>query len=119
MFAYFKEHLLHLSLVCDRLRVANLHLKPKKCLFFRPEVKYLGHIISQDGVSPDPEKVEKVKDYPTPKTPTEVRQFMGLASYYRRFMQGFSKIASPLYALTCKDATFQWTPQCQEAFDCL
>ena len=115
----FEEHLSDLSLVCERLRNANLCLKPKKCMFFCPKVKYLGHVISRDGISPDPEKVEKVKNYPIPGTPTELRQFMDLASYYRRFVQGFSKIASPLYALTAKDVVFQWTPECQEAFDCL
>ena len=77
----FEEHLQHLEEVINRLRKANLRLKPKKCLFLCEEVSYLGHIISVNGVSPDPEKIDKVKCFPIPREPTQVRQFLGLASY--------------------------------------
>ena len=92
-----EEHLAHLD-IFSRLQKANLRLKPKKCMFLRPKVQYLGHVISREGVAPDSE-VEKVKNYPVPTNPTEVRQFLGLASYYRRFMKDFAKIAKPLYSL--------------------
>ena len=75
--------------------------------------------ISREGVSPDPEKVEKVKNYPVPTNPTEVRQFLGLASYYRYFMKDFAKIAKPLYSLTCKDVTFEWSRACHDVFEAL
>ena len=114
-----EEHLVHLTEVFERFRKANLRLKPKKCMFLRPKVPYLGHIISREGVSPDTEKVDKVKYYPIPASPTEVRQFLGLASYYRRFMKDFAKVAKPLYSLTCKDAEFKWTRVCQDAFEAL
>ena len=85
-------------------------------MFVRPKVQYLGHVISLDGVSPDPEKVEKVKNYPVPTNPTEVRQFLGLASYYRRFVKDFSRIAKRLYSLV---KMFVWSRACHDAFEAL
>ena len=72
--------------------MANLRLKPKKCSFLKEEVLYLGHVVSEKGVRPDPAKVEKMRQYPVPTDVTKVRQFLGLASYYRRYIQGFAKI---------------------------
>ena len=111
-----EEHLRHIKEVFGRLRDAGLRLKPKKCLFLRNEVPYLGHVISADGIRPDPAKTDKVKSFPVPHDVTTLRQFIGLASYYRRFVPGFAKIAAPLHALTKKDVPFNWTPQCDEAF---
>ena len=112
----FEEHLQHLEQVFDRLRKANLRLKPKKCSFLCKEVSYLGHLISVEGVRPDPEKTEKVKCFPEPRDVTQVRQFLGLASYYRRFVPNFAKIASPLHVLLKKDNVFQWSAECSSAF---
>ena len=100
--------------VFERLRSAGLRLKPKKCLFLRDEVPYLGHVICTAGIKPDPSKTEKVKSFPIPQDVTGVRQFIGLASYYRRFVANF---ASPLRALNEKNAKFEWTIECQTAFD--
>ena len=110
----FGEHLRQLRAIFERLRSAGLRLKPKKCLFLRDEVLYLGHVISVKGVKPDSAKTEKVKCFPIPRDVTCVRQFIGLASYYRRFV---NSIASPLRALTKKNAKFSWTSECQVAFD--
>ena len=82
----FEEHLKKLREVFDRLRKAGLRLKPKKCLLLREEVLYLGHVVSAAGIKPDPAKIEKVLCYPVPTDVTKVRQFLGLASYYRRFI---------------------------------
>ena len=82
----------------------------------RDEVHFLGHVISTDGVRLDPAKVEKVQCYPTPTDATQVRQFLGLASYYRRFMPDFAKVSAPLCVLTKKNATFLWTTECETAF---
>lgn len=112
----FDEHLEHLGIVLERLRRANLTLKPKKCQFLQKVVSYLGHIISQDGVSPDSEKIAKVRDFPVPADTTSVRQFLGLASYYRRFVPAFASIASPLHQLLKKDANFEWSAECQSSF---
>lgn len=92
----FEDHLHHLYQVLARLRQAGLRLKAKKCLFLRSEVPYLGHVVTQEGIKPDPTKTEKVKHYPTSKDVSEVRQFLGLASYYR-FVPEFARIASPLF----------------------
>ena len=102
----FEEHLSHLKQVFDRLRQAQLKLKPKKCVFLKPEVHYLGLVISCAGISPDPAKTDKICRYPEPTDETKLRQFLGLASYYRKFIPGFTKIAS-LHALTKKGVSFQ------------
>lgn len=112
----FEDHLRHLRQVFDRLRQAGLRLKPKKCSLLREEVLYLGHVVSYEGVRPDPEKVEKMKHYPVPTDVSKVRQFLGLASYYRKFIQNFSKIAHPLHELTKKNVQFHWSAECESAF---
>ena len=122
-----------IEFVFSRLKEFNLKIKPKKSHFFQTSVTFLGHILSADGVSPNPEKVAKIKDWPTPKTPKEVHSFVGLASYYRRFIPNFAKWAGPLHALIVPASfkqkirrgemkksdlpEFQWTPACQEGFD--
>ena len=103
----FEEHLCHLESVFSRLRQAGLRLKPKKCLFLREEVPYLGFIVTRSGIKPDPLKTDKIRQYPPPEDVTQVRQFLGLSSYYRRFVPGFSKIAEPLHLLLKKGAIFQ------------
>ena len=113
----FEEHLRHLREVFERLRQAHLRLKPKKCLLLREEVPYLGHIVSSAGIKPDPGKIEQVRGYPIPTDATKVRQFLGLASYYRRFIPEFARIAHPMHALTRKDRVFEWTADCDAAFN--
>ena len=78
----FEDHLHHLTQVLERLRKAGLTLKPRKCCFLRKEVVYLGHVISSEGIAPDPEKTNKIHHYPVPTDVTKLRQFLGLASYY-------------------------------------
>ena len=122
----------HIELDFSHLKEFNLKIKPKKSHFFQTSVTFLGHILSADGVSPNPEKVAKIKDWPTPKTPKEVHSFVGLASYYHRFIPNFAKWAGPLHALIIPASfkqkirkgemkksnlpEFQWTPTCQEGF---
>ena len=89
---------------------------PPKCEFLQLEVKYLGYTLSGSGLAPNNSKVEKVQKFPVPVDVTTVRQFLGLASYYRQFIPGFSKIAEPLNALLKKDVYFQWTSECQSSF---
>ena len=112
----FAEHLARLREVLTRLRDAGLRLKPKKCNLLRDKVPFLGHVTSRDGISPDPAKTEQVKCYPTPTDAIKVRQFIGLASFYRRFIPKFAVIAAPLHALTKKNAVFCWTKECECAF---
>ena len=113
----FQSHLEHLESVFDRLRKAGLTLKPKKCFFAQSEVKYLGHLVSSQGVAPDPDKISKVRDFPVPTDVTKVRQFLGLASYYRRFVKQFAAIADPLHRLLKKDTEFSWSKDCQSSFE--
>ena len=112
----FNEELHRLKSVFSRLRDAGLKLKPKKCKFFQKSVPFLGHIVSNKGVATDPEKINSVKNWPIPTSVTEVRSFLGLASYYRRFIKGFAGIASPLHKLTEKGHTFLWDDKCNDAF---
>ena len=115
----FEEHLQNFSEVLDRFRTSGLKLKPSKCQFFRTEVTYLGHCINADGLKPDPTNVAKVMEWPTPKCVRDVRSFLGLASYYRRFIPHFSQVASPLNQLTQKNTPFVWSDSCEEAFKLL
>lgn len=103
----FQEHLDRVGEVLSKLRQANLKVKPVKCNLFATEVQYLGHIISARGVKADPAKVEAVCQWPVPKNQTEVRSFVGLASYYRRFIRGFAELAQPLHQLTEKGRRFK------------
>ena len=99
----FQEHLHNLQMVFERLREAGLTLKPTKCAFFRTKVFYMGHVISRQGVSTDPAKIDKVSKWPTPQSERDVQQFLSLAGYYCRFVRDFATVAKPLHRLTEKN----------------
>ena len=107
------------SMVLETLRKKELYAKFSKCEFWLKRVAFLGHIISEEGLAVDPAKIEAVKDWPQPTNVTEVRSFLGLAGYYRRFVQDFSKIARPLTNLMKKVVRYQWTEECENAFQTL
>lgn len=115
----FEEHLIHLEQVFSRLRDANLKLNPEKCDFGRDEIKYLGFILSAEGVVVDKERMKVVKEYPIPKTERDIRSFLRMANYYRKFIPNYSKLASPLSSLLKKDVKFEWSELCQQSFDCI
>jgi hypothetical protein len=120
IFLYAKDNdtmFTHLYELCSRLRKANLKLKPKKCHLFQKSVKFLGHIISEEGVSTDPKKLEAVVDWKVPKDKKAVKSYLGFVGYYRRFIPNYSTIAKPLTQLTGKNEVFQWSSQCQGAFE--
>jgi hypothetical protein len=110
------ETMNRLKVVFQRLREAKLKLKPKKCVLFQRKVLYLGHVVTSDGIATDPDKVRVIDEWYTPTSVRDVRSFLGLASYYRRYVKGFSQIACPLYNLLKKNTAFHWTDQCEEAF---
>ena len=114
-----KTHLEHLEVVFQRLREADLKLKASKCNFFKKHIQYLGHLVSGEGIELLPEKLEAVRKMPPPTTPKEVRQFLGLVGYYRKFVPKFADIARPLTNLTKLDIPYEWTTRCQEAFEFL
>ena len=113
------EHVNHLCQVLERLRGAQLRLKPVKCHFLRQSIEYLGHVITPDGLKPSSKQVAAVHEFPVPENVTQVRQFLGLSSYYCRFINKFAEVALPLHALTRKNVEFEWTPDCQRAFETL
>lgn len=113
----FEQHIDHLRQVMETLRMANLKIKPTKCHFCLPNIHFLGHVVGRDGIKPDPEKIEKVKNYPIPRNLTELRAALGLLSYYRKFIKDFSKIARPMLTLLKKDTPYEWTNKQQNAFD--
>ena len=113
----FEDHVEQLGQVLKRIGEAGLKVAPKKCHFFQSEVNFLGHIVTKDGVATDPSKTQCVKDWPQPKNVKEVRQYLGLCAYYRRYVENFAQIARPLHRLTEKDRPFQWTEECQKAFN--
>ena len=114
-----EEHLDRLERVFQRLRGANLKLKPSKCQLLRRTVSFLGHIVTPEGVAMDPAKIQDVVDWPVPQRLRDVRAFVGLCAYYRRFVRDFSTVAAPLFALTKKGRAFIWDEACQETFDLL
>ena len=114
-----ETHLKHLSKLFIRLREADLKLKEVKCNFLKKHIQYLGHIVLGKGITLMPEKLVCIEKMPSPKTPKEVKQFLGLIGYYRKFVPRFSDLARPLNALTRKNVPFEWTPVCQESFELL
>ncbi|KRX27221.1 Retrovirus-related Pol polyprotein from transposon [Trichinella nelsoni] len=114
-----EEHTTRLREVLRRLREVGLKLKPQKCRLIKRKVAYLGHIISEKGIAKDLSKASSVREWPTPTCVTELRQFLGLASYYRKFVNGFANIAAPLHRLLEKRAGWDWSKACQSAFDAL
>ena len=113
------EHLSHLGRVLERLEKAGLKLKASKCHFARKEVQYLGHVLTPDGVKPNPALVRAVERFPLPTNLKGVRRFLGMASYYRKFIPQFSKVAEPLHKLTRKNSDFHWSEECNVAFESL
>lgn len=114
-----EDHHNMLMKVIDVFWKHGVSLKPSKCNFGASKIQHLGHVISEDGLEPDPDKIKAVKDYPTPTNVTEVRSFLGLVNYYRKFIKGCSLIARPLQDLTKKDHAFEWTLKCKKAFQIL
>ncbi|KAJ9553497.1 hypothetical protein OSB04_017542, partial [Centaurea solstitialis] len=114
-----KDHEQHLRLILELLKAEKLYAKFSKCEFWIREVHFLGHVVNEEGIHVDPAKIEAIKKWEAPKTPTEIRQFLGLAGYYRRFIANFSKITQPLTTLTQKDKKFIWGEKQEEAFQLL
>lgn len=115
----FEEHLAHLQEVFHRLNNANLKLQPKKCQFAAKRVEYLGHYFSRKGIEVNPAKIEVVKTYPPPKTCKQLKAFLGLTNYYRRFVKDYAKITAPLNALLKQDADYIWSQDCDKALGTL
>jgi hypothetical protein len=113
------EHTMHLHTVLQRLRDHQLYAKLSKCDFWLREINFLGHTISQDGVSVDPKKIQEVMNWKPPTTVWQIRSFMGLAGYYRRFIPDFSRIAKPMTELLKKGVKYEWSQKCEDAFHTL
>ena len=113
------EHVNHLRIMFERLRTAGLKLNPAKCRFVCDEVEYLGHLITPAGLKPSERNLIAVREFPVPTNLKHLRQFLGLTSHYRRFIHNYAKIAHSLYAMTRKGAQYQWTADCEVAFETL
>ncbi|GKC61154.1 putative reverse transcriptase domain-containing protein, partial [Tanacetum coccineum] len=111
-----EEHVEHLKLILELLKKEELYVKFSKCEFWLSKVQFLSHIIDSEGIHVDPGKIESIKDWASPKTPTEIHQFLGLAGYYRRFIKVFSKIAKPMTKLTQKNVKYDWSEKAEAAF---
>ena len=112
----FEQHLENVKDVLDAVKTAGLKLKLSKCFFAHKSVKYLGFVISGDGLVTNPDQLEAITEYPPPKNLQELRHFISLASYYRRFVSGFSDIVNPLNKLLQKNVAFNWSNECEAAF---
>ncbi|GJX32260.1 putative reverse transcriptase domain-containing protein [Tanacetum coccineum] len=113
-----QEHEEHLKMILELLKKEELYAKFSKCEFWIPKVQFLGHVIDSEGIHVDPAKIESIKDWASPKSPTEIHQFLGLAGYYQRFIEGFSKIAKPMTKLTQKKVKFEWGDKQKALFNC-
>lgn len=114
-----EEHAEHLREVIGLLRKEKLYAKFSKCEFWLEKVHFFGHMVNKDGIHVDPSKIEAVKNWRRPKTPSEIRQFLGMAGYYRRFIENFSRIAQPLTLLTKTERKFEWSDRQEQAFQTL
>ena len=112
-----EEHAEHLRLVLQKLKEHKLYAKRSKCEFWLKEVSFLGHVVSNGGIAVDPGKVKDVLNWKPPTDVSEIRSFLGLAGYYRRFIEGFSKLAKPMTAMLEKNAKFEWSSKCQASFE--
>ena len=114
-----EEHLTHIKEIFKRLEAADLKMKRSKCNFFKKHIHYLGHLISANGIQPLKDKLNMIHEMPAPCNSKEVKQFLGLEGYYRKFVLHFADLSRPLAQLTCKDRVFEWTHKCKKAFDIL
>ena len=114
-----EEHLAHIKEIFKRLEAADLKMKRSKCDFFKKHIHYLGHLISADGIRPLKDKLDTICDMPAPHNSKEVKQFLSLVGYYRKFVPRFADLSRPLTRLTCKDRIFEWTHECRKAFNIL
>ena len=114
-----EEHLSHIEEIFRRLEAADLKMKRSKCDFFKKHIHYLGHLISANGIRPLKDKLDTIRDMPAPRNSKEVKQFLGLVGYYRKFVPHFAMHSRPLTKLTCKDKVFKWTHKCRKAFNTL
>ena len=112
-----QEHLSHIHMVFEKLQTANLSMKKNKCHFFSKEIQYLGHILGTTGIQLLPSKTQAIQCMNPPTSPKQVRAFLGLVGYYRKFIKNFAKIAKPLTLLTRQQVKFEWTPDHQTAFE--
>ena len=116
------EHLKRLQSVFEKLDEAGLRLKPGKCEFFRPQLEYLGHVVSKEGIETNPKKIAAVVNWPRPMTVTQVQSFLGFCNYYRKFIKHYAQVAKPLYQLVSRDNAkakkkeVEWSKECEEAF---
>jgi hypothetical protein len=113
------EHEQHLRVVLKKLRQNQLYAKFNKCNFWLKEVAFLGHVLTAEGVVVDLTKIEAMKEWEQPRNVTDIHSFLGLAGYYRRFIENFSKIAKPMTNLLKKANEFEWTPECEHNFQTL
>nr|GFD50695.1 putative reverse transcriptase domain-containing protein [Tanacetum cinerariifolium] len=111
-----KEHEEYLKAILELLKKEELYAKFSKCEFWIPKVQFLGHVIDSQGIHVDPVKIESVKDWASPNSLTKIRQFLGLVGYYRRFIEGFLKIAKPMTKFTQKKVKFEWGDKQEAAF---
>jgi hypothetical protein len=114
-----KEHIYHVGCVLRLLEENRLRTKPSKCEFFVQRTSFLGHIVTPEGITPDPAKISTITEWPPPKDEHDLRSFLGLASYYRRFIDGFARLALPLFPLLSSTSKWKWTEACQASFDSL
>jgi len=112
-----EEHYYHLQKVLERLREQPLYAKFSKCKVWQRDIGFLGHRVSEQGVTVDPKKIAAIQDWPQPTNVTEVKSFLGLPKYYRKFVKGFSSINKPLTRLTSKSVPFAWSKEAEEAFE--
>jgi hypothetical protein len=112
-----EDHVTHLSKVLSRLREYELYVKREKCEFAKAEIMFLGHLIGEGQVKMDPQKIQAIVEWSAPKSVPELRSFLGLANYYRRFIEGYSKKTTPLSDLLKKNRRWEWMVDCQQAFE--